>query len=148
MTTRYWIGVVSREHVERGVGGGFAQLCHGKSAPLARMQPGDWLVYYSPRLSLGGAAPCQEFTALGQVLSAPVYSCAVTPTFTAARRDVRFVAAQSAPIRPLLGQLAFITDQQRWGYLFRRGHFAISAADFAVIAGAMGAAVEQEVALG
>ena len=45
---RYWLGVVSRAHVERGVAGGFAQLCHGRAAPLARMQTGDWLIYYSP----------------------------------------------------------------------------------------------------
>ena len=31
---RYWIGVVSREHVMLGVKGGFIQLNHGKRAPL------------------------------------------------------------------------------------------------------------------
>jgi hypothetical protein len=46
--TRYWIGVVSESHVKLGVEGGFAQLCHGKSAPLRRMREGDWLIYYSP----------------------------------------------------------------------------------------------------
>ena len=35
MNRRYWIGVACREHVGRGVAGGFAQLCHGKAAPLA-----------------------------------------------------------------------------------------------------------------
>lgn len=49
---RYWIGVVSASHVSRGVQGGFAQLCHGKSAPLQRMRPGDWLIYYSPRTDM------------------------------------------------------------------------------------------------
>ena len=28
----YWIAVASREHVRRGVAGGFAQVCHGKPA--------------------------------------------------------------------------------------------------------------------
>ncbi|WP_275249374.1 hypothetical protein [Vandammella animalimorsus] len=31
---KYWLGVVSREHVQRGVAGDFCQLCHGKAAPL------------------------------------------------------------------------------------------------------------------
>jgi hypothetical protein len=31
---RYWIGVVSKEHVMRGVQRGFAQVCHGKEGPL------------------------------------------------------------------------------------------------------------------
>ena len=46
---KYWIGVASRNHVQRGVADGFAQLCHGKQNPLTRMTRGDWLVYYSPR---------------------------------------------------------------------------------------------------
>ena len=43
--TRAWLGVVSRAHVQRGVREGFAQVCHGKAAPLRRMQAGDYLVY-------------------------------------------------------------------------------------------------------
>jgi hypothetical protein len=45
----YWIGVVSREHVQNGVKGGFIQLNHGKKAPLQRLHAGDRLVMYSPR---------------------------------------------------------------------------------------------------
>lgn len=51
-----WLGVVSRAHVQRGVSGGFAQVCHGKAAPLRRMQTGDWLIYYSPSTEMGGEA--------------------------------------------------------------------------------------------
>lgn len=52
--TRYWIGVASREHVHRGVKGGFAQVCHGKPGPLERMAEGDWIIYYSPTVEFGG----------------------------------------------------------------------------------------------
>ena len=38
--TRFWVGVVSKEHVLRGVEGGFCQVCHGKKAPLNRMKGG------------------------------------------------------------------------------------------------------------
>ena len=41
MPTRYWIGVASRDHVMKGVAGGFCQLGHGKSAPVKRLAPGD-----------------------------------------------------------------------------------------------------------
>jgi len=37
MKQRFWIGVVSEEHVKIGEKDGFAQLCHGKYAPLKRM---------------------------------------------------------------------------------------------------------------
>jgi hypothetical protein len=42
----YWIGVVSKEHVARGVAGGFTQLNHGKAAPLERMRAGDGFAFY------------------------------------------------------------------------------------------------------
>ena len=41
---RYWIGVASKDHVSRGVDGGFCQLCHGKAQPLKRMASGDWII--------------------------------------------------------------------------------------------------------
>jgi hypothetical protein len=54
--TRYWIAVASREHVLKGVAGGFCQACHGKRTPLALMMPGDWVVYYSSKETLAGSA--------------------------------------------------------------------------------------------
>ncbi len=65
---RYWIGVVSRSHVLRGVEGGFAQLSHGKRAPLAKMHEGDGLIYYSPRTAFPDGEPLQAFTAIGWLL--------------------------------------------------------------------------------
>ncbi len=41
-------------------------------------------------------------------------------------------------MRPLIGDLSFIKDPQRWAYPFHRGVFKISREDFAVIARAMG----------
>lgn len=64
---RYWIGVASKEHVMRGVQGGFAQVCHGKESPLKQMSPEDWIIYYSPTIKFGEKAPCQAFTAIGQI---------------------------------------------------------------------------------
>lgn len=137
MKPRYWIGVVSQEHVERGVAGSFAQVCHGKAAPLKRMKPGDWLIYYSPRASYPDGAPCQAFTAIGRVRDKDIYTVAMSADFVPARRDIDFAACTAAPIRPLIDRLAFITDKRRWGYQFRTGLFAIDGADFALIATAM-----------
>ena len=47
---KFWIIVVSKDHVLMGVQGGFAQACHGKSSPLKRMSVGDWVLHYSPKL--------------------------------------------------------------------------------------------------
>lgn len=134
---RFWIGTVSRSHVERGVDGGFAQLCHGKHAPLHRMQAGDWLIYYSPRLSLESKERCQQFTAIGQIKDDVVYQVEMSPDFTPFRRDVNFIPCQAASIRPLLDQLSFTQGNSNWGWLFHRGHFEISQEDFLLIKHAM-----------
>ena len=136
--SRYWIGVVSRAHVQGGVAGGFAQLCHGKERPLRRMRTGDWLAYYSPRTDREGGEPIQAFTAIGRVAADDVYPYAMGEAFVPFRRDVRYLRCREAAIAPLLDRLSFIKDKARWGYPFRAGHFEIGAADFALIAEAMG----------
>jgi hypothetical protein len=134
---RFWIGVASRDHVARGVAGGYCQLCHGKAAPLKRMSPGDWIVYYSPKVRLDGDELCQQFTAIGEVVGSDVYVFEMAPRFAPFRRDIRFIEAQATPVRPLVEALSFIRDPKRWGYVFRFGHFEMSREDFELIAGQM-----------
>lgn len=134
---RYWIGTASRDHVQHGVDNGFAQLCHGKAAALKRMQIKDWLIYYSPRLHFEQKEACQAFTAIGQVVSEEVYSVAMSETFVPWRRAIQYLPSCDAAVKPLLNQLSFIHDKQRWGYPFRVGLFEISVTDFTVIAQAM-----------
>jgi hypothetical protein len=134
---RCWIGVASRDHVERGVAGGFCQLCHGKAAPLHRMAPGDWIAYYSPRTAFKGGAPLQAFTALGRAVDDAVFQHDMGQGFVPFRRRIAFVPCQSAPIRPLVPRLSFIRKKESWGYVFRFGMIEIPEADFRVIAEAM-----------
>lgn len=136
--SRYWLGVVSRAHVERGVEGGFAQVCHGKRGPLEKMREGDWLIYYSPRTLRSGEA-LQAFTAIGKIKAGPVYSFAMSEDFVPFRRDVDFLQANQAPIKPLLPYLSF-TQTPNWGYALRRGVLEITHNDLEKIAAAMGVA--------
>ena len=138
MTARYWVGVVARDHALRGVEGGFAQVSHGKAAPLRRMRVGDWLVYYSSRLRFADPDPCRAFTAIGRVAGEEVYRVSVSQSFAPFRRAVHFAPGWEAPIQPLIERLSFITDKRHWGYPFRLGHFEIGADDFRIIAEAMG----------
>jgi len=140
--TRYWIGVASRDHVMRGVAGGFCQLSHGKAAPVKRLAPGDWLIYYAPRERMGEGEPVQAFVAIGRIKPGEPYQGDMGAGFQPIRRDVAFLDAKDAPIRPLLDTLSFTKGQASWGYAFRRGSFAIPEADFHAIANAMGVAEE------
>jgi len=129
----HWICVASKEHVLRGVAGGFFQVCHGKAAPLKQMKPNDWIIYYSPTLLFGGKDPCRAFTAIGQIQAGEPYRFQMSDDFLPYRRDVKFLPARDALIVPLLDRLSFISDKKRWGFPFRRGFFSISEGDFNLI---------------
>lgn len=135
---KYWIAVASKEHVMRGVKGGFAQVCHGKAGPLNRMNPNDWIIYYSPTLLFGEKIPCREFTAIGKIKEKEPYPFRMSDDFIPFRRDVDFLIAHETPIVSLINKLSFIKDKLKWGYPFRRGCFQINQTDFQLIAFAMG----------
>lgn len=134
---RYWVVVASRDHALHGVAQGIAQANHGKPDPLRRMQPGDGLVLYAPKLTYGQPTPCQCFVALGEVSDGPVFQVQVAPDFEPFRRIVHYQPVTEVPIQPLLTQLAFIQNKERWGYSFRFGCFGIPAVDFALIRSTM-----------
>lgn len=136
-----WLGVVSRAHVQRGVAGGFAQLCHGKAQPLRRMNSGDWLIYYSPAIEMGGA-PLRAFTAIGQVAGTEVYPHDMGGGFVPHRRVVRYVAAKEVMLDVIKEKLE-LCARLNWGMALRRGHLALGASDFATIAAAMGVQPER-----
>ena len=142
---QFWIGVVSRAHVQIGVNGGFIQLNHGKKAPLANMRAGDGLVMYSPRSDYPDGEILQAFTAIGVVRTGEIYQVAMSSDFEPYRVDVEFQPCSEASIRPLIDELSFIRSKTHWGAAFRFGQLKIPAADFAVIARAMGCAALAEV---
>jgi hypothetical protein len=135
MTT--WINTVSRDHVLRGVAGGFTQANHGKPHMLRKMDRDDWIVFYSPKTTFPDGAPLQAFTALGRVIDDEPYQVQMAPDFHPWRRNVEFLSCDETPIRPLVDHLDFIEDPKRWGYKFRFGVFAIDDHDFEVIRAAM-----------
>jgi EVE domain len=137
----YWIGVVSRAHVLRGVAGGFAQMNHGKQAPLKRMKAGDALIYYSPREAYPDGVLLQAFTAMGVIRTGEVYTHDMTadgvPGFVPWRIDVDYVPVRPASIKPLIADLEFITNKVHWGAAFRFGQIKINETDFLRIIAAM-----------
>ena len=134
----YWIGVVSKEHVDIGVAGSFTQVNHGKAGPLERMRAGDGFVFYSPRTSYPDGEPLQAFTAIGHIRNGTVYQAEMGESFRPFRLDVDYFPAQAAPVRPLIAELSFIRNKVHWGAAFRFGVVRVPEADFALIATAMG----------
>ena len=139
--SNYWIGVVSRAHVQLGVKGGFIQLNHGKKAPLQKFRAGDGLIMYSPRTSFPDGEPLQAFTAIGTITSGEIYQVEMSPDFKPFRIDVKFLKCRETSIKPLIESLSFIKSKMHWGAAFRFGQVKVPGEDFALIAQAMGSDV-------
>ncbi len=135
--TKFFIGVVSKEHVLIGVKAGIAQIGHGKRTGLARMHKGDWLVYYSPKIALDSNEKLQAFTAIGQMVDDEIYQVEISPTFKPFRRKVKYLHVHDTPIAPLIEKLSFIKNKNQWGYIFRYGLVEITTEDFELIKQAM-----------
>jgi EVE domain-containing protein len=134
----YWIGVVSKEHVMRGVKLGIVQIGHGKRSGLARMKPGDGFIYYSSKQKMDDKVPRQAFTAIGFISEGDIYQ-ADEGEFKPWRRNIDYLEAQDTPIRPLLNELSFTQGKINWGYAFRYGLLKITKEDFDLIAKFMNA---------
>lgn len=136
-----WIAIASAEHVAIGRAQGFMQVCHGKVAPLRRIQPGDGVVYYSPTRVFGASEAkqhkLQSFTAIGVARERAPYQVEMFAGFFPFRRDVAWLDSQATPILPLLDMLDFSRGKRNWAYPFRFGLVEINANDMAVIAAAM-----------
>jgi hypothetical protein len=143
---RYWIGVVAQDHVEAAVTHGFVQLSYGKAEPLARMQPGDGLAFYSPRAHFPDGAPLQAFTAIGRVGDGPIFEVPPEQPPPLFRRSAAWLDATPAPIKPLLPGLSFIRNKEHWGAAFRFGVLRVPREDFIAIAAAMGRDAEVDFA--
>jgi hypothetical protein len=131
---KYWIIVASKDHLQRGLADGFIQANHGKAEPLKRMKPGDWVVFYSPKLEFDKPEKCQCFTAIGQISDDRIYQHDMGGGFVPFRRDVRFLPARDVSILPLIGDLSFIQDKSHWGAPFRFGTLQLPEQDFRLIA--------------
>ncbi len=134
----YWIGVVSKDHVDVATAGGFAQLNHGKAGPLERMRAGDGFAFYSPRTAYPDGPTLQAFTAIGRIRDGKVYQADAGEDIRPFRLAVDYLAAELAPVRPLIPSLTFIRSKEHWGAAFRFGIVRVPAEDFARIAAAMG----------
>lgn len=135
--TRYWINTISKDHVLKGIAGGFTQADHGKNTRLKRLSKDDYLIFYSPKTSLKDGETLQAFTAVGILDDDAPYQVEMTPDFHPWRRRVRFLEGEEAAIKPLLEHLTFVKDKARWGYPFRMGLFEIQKSDFEIITKAM-----------
>lgn len=133
MATRFWVVVTSRDHALDGAKAGIVQVNHGKNAPLKRMAAGDKVLYYASKMIIGQKELCQRFVALATLADDDIFQHEMTQTFKPYRRKANYEQVKEAEIRPLIDSLDFITNKEKWGYIFRIGFFEINKHDFDLI---------------
>ena len=134
-----WIAVACAEHVRRGVEMGFMQVCHGKAAPLRRVQPGDRIAYYSPSELMRKPDGLQSFTAYGIVQPGEAHQVDMGDGFCPFRREVRYLNSHPAPVRPLIDRPGFALSGTKWGSRLRFGLIDIDDTSMDMIAEVMNA---------
>ena len=107
----YWIGVVSKDHVDIGVAGGFTQVNHGKAGPLERMRAGDGFAFYSPRTAYPDGELLQAFTAIGRIRNGTVYQVTVE-RFVSSVPARRRLLSRAAGARAAADRRALVHPQQ------------------------------------
>ncbi|MES2171913.1 MAG: EVE domain-containing protein [Actinomycetota bacterium] len=130
-----WLGVVSHNHVQRGVELGIVQTNHGAKAGLARMSPGEWFVYYSPKTAYPDGLPLKAFTAIGRIADDELFQVSERG-FEPWRRRVSYETAREVPIADFGGALE-LTSVPNWGYQLRRGLIPLSDHDLDLVGTAM-----------
>ena len=131
---RFWLGVVHREHVLRGVDLGIARANRGAGDVIAQMGEADGIVYYSPKTAIEGD-PLREFTAIGRIADAHPYRVGDPGnSWRPWRRRADYdLDAWPTSIRPLLSVLQLTQGNPNWGFQLRRGVLEISRHDFEMI---------------
>jgi len=134
MRPKFWVGVASKEHVENGVKLGIGQFCHGKIGPAKSLQKGDFVIYYSSKVSMEGNELYQKFTAIGEVIDDVPYQVDMGSDLKPYRRNIKYLNACHVDIKPLIPILSFIKNKTSWGYVFRYGFLEIDQESFEIIA--------------
>ncbi len=130
---KYWIIVASKDHLQRGLAGGFIQANHSKAAPLKRMHQSDFVIFYSPKVEFEKPEKLQCFTAICKLVDEDIYQHDMGGGFVPFRRNLKFLPAQDVSILPLINSLTFIKDKTHWGAPFRFGTLQIPEIDFRLI---------------
>ncbi len=131
--TKYFIICASKNHVLKGVEGGFAQAGHGRKDLMSKPSQGDWVVYYSSKDQFENGKPLQMFTAVGRIVDDEPYQSNTHANFKPYRRGVKYKESHEAGIRTLIEELSFIKNKKRWGFYLISGFREIVKDDFEII---------------
>ncbi len=130
---KYFLICASKDHVLKGIKGGFAQAGHGRKDFMSKPFKGDWIVYYSSKDKFEDGKPLQKFTAIGQIIDDEPYQPNTHTNFKPYQRNLTYMKSNEADIRPLIERLSFIKNKKRWGFYLISGFREIVKDDLEII---------------
>ena len=136
---KYWISVISKDHVLAGLEGGFTQANQENGGNLGLLRAGDVIFFYSPGTLFRAGEILQAFTGVARVVDDAAYQVELSAKVRPWRRKVTPLTCKESAIEPLVPQLDFIEDKANWGATLRRGIFEIGEHDARIVAAAMDA---------
>lgn len=134
---KYWIYVLTKDHVQACLDGGFVQASHGKPPDLHLLHRGDVVFFYSPGTRFRAGELLQAFTGAARVADDMPFQSAGSGRTGPWRRAVTALPHEEAAIAPLVSELDCVEDKARWAASMRRGLIEIGEPDARRVAGAM-----------
>ncbi len=64
--TKYFLICASKDHVLKGVEGGFAQAGHGRKDFISKPSKGDWVIFYSSKDKFDNGKPLRKLLPSGR----------------------------------------------------------------------------------
>lgn len=134
MMRRYWVCKAAQEHVHIVREKGYTQINMGPREPLANMNVGDWILYYSPTIYYEQDVPtCHKFNGISCVTGKRVYP--QSNQFPDRwRRDVEFFNCKPHHPEHFVGKVSFLPKDQDWLEILSASIFEIPQDDFMHIA--------------
>lgn len=131
---RYWICNAAAEHVRIVAQKGYTQINMGPRGPLAEMNIGDWILYYSPTEFYAEPKPVRhEFTGIACIRDTKIYPQGNKhPDHW--RRNVDFFECTPHHVKHFLDKVDFLPKESNWIEILSKQFFEISRQDFSIIA--------------
>ena len=131
------LGIAERIHAELCKEAGVVVLGIDGPSGVRKLNPGDKVVYYSPKTAPDGEV-LRSFTSIGEVVGEGEYERDLGAGRLLWVRDAAWAEnPKEVSIYDLLERLSWIKKPKNWGFYMRGSHRQIPFEDYAVIAEAM-----------
>lgn len=142
-----WIYVYTKKQADECIKFGFLQATSRKKSFLQKLSLGDEVILYCGSEDIGKKSSIQSFLAIGKVTENSLYE--FFPDFVSFKKDgevfmkktqepffrikMEFYLQAEVKIKPIIEDLEFIKNKEKWGVTFLNYQIQISEKDFLLV---------------